>query len=77
MENFSEFDNRDDNGKIAENFIFRELLTMGFKAKYWRTTSKGEIDFIIQGENGIVPIEVKQWRPGRKKHIQLHRDLQN
>ena len=59
MDNFSDFDNRDDKGKIAENFVFRELITMGFDAKYWRTTSKGEVDFVIKINEELIPIEVK------------------
>jgi predicted AAA+ superfamily ATPase len=59
MENFSDFDNRDDRGKLAENFVFRELTSLNFKIKYWRTTSKGEIDFVIEKENELIPIEVK------------------
>lgn len=59
MENFSNFDNRDDKGKLAENFVFRELASSNFKIKYWRTTSKGEVDFVIEKENELVPIEVK------------------
>ena len=57
--NLLEFDNRDDRGKLAENFVFRELLTMGYKVKYWRTTGDAEMDFVIETNDGIVPIEVK------------------
>jgi uncharacterized protein len=57
--NFTEFDNREDRGILAENFVFRELITMGFKTKYWRTSGGAEMDFIIETSEGIVPIEVK------------------
>ncbi len=26
---------------------------------YWRTKSKAEVDFILSGEGGIIPVEVK------------------
>ena len=57
--NFTEFDNREDRGIIAENFVFRELVTLGFKPKYWRTSGGAEMDFIIETNDGLVPIEVK------------------
>ena len=57
--NFLDFDKREDRGIIAENFVFRELLKMGFKTKYWRTAGGAEMDFIIETAEGIVPVEVK------------------
>ncbi len=70
MDNFSEFDNRDDKGKIAENFVFRELITLGFDVKYWRTTSKGEVDFVIKNNEELIPVEVKfgGGTPGKSLH---------
>ena len=46
-------------GKIFENYVLTELLKMGFSPKYWRTKTKTEVDFIIEKENNIIPIEVK------------------
>ncbi len=46
-------------GKLFENYVLSELLKMGFSPKYWRTKTKTEVDFIIEKENNIIPIEVK------------------
>ena len=46
-------------GKLFENYVLTELLKMGFTPKYWRTKSKAEVDFIVEKENNIIPIEVK------------------
>ena len=46
-------------GKIFENYVLTELLKIGFTPKYWRTKSKTEVDFIIEKENEIIPLEVK------------------
>ena len=46
-------------GKLFENYVLTELLKMGFSPKYWRTKTKTEVDFIIEKENNIIPIEVK------------------
>ena len=59
LDNFSDSDKRTDLGQLAENFVFRELKTKGYKVKYWRTGGKAEVDFIIETESDIVPIEVK------------------
>jgi predicted AAA+ superfamily ATPase len=60
MNNFMPLENRTDKGVILENFIFNELrLNFDEKINYWRTTSKAEVDFVIQVGNEIIPIEVK------------------
>jgi len=46
-------------GKLFENYVLSELLKMGFSPKYWRTKTKTEVDFIIEKENKIIPVEVK------------------
>lgn len=46
-------------GKLFENYILSELLKMGFTPKYWRTKTKTEVDFIVELENNIIPVEVK------------------
>jgi predicted AAA+ superfamily ATPase len=43
---------------LYENFVYNELK-LEFPVKYWRTTSKAEVDFVVQFVNGIVPVEVK------------------
>ncbi len=47
------------NGKLFENYVLTELLKLGFTPKYWRTKTKTEVDFVIEKENKIIPIEVK------------------
>lgn len=46
-------------GKSFENYVLTELLKMGFTPKYWRTKTKTEVDFIVESDNKIIPIEVK------------------
>lgn len=47
------------NGKVFENYVFSEILKLGIKPKYWRTKVKAEVDFVIEKEKEIIPIEVK------------------
>jgi len=44
---------------IFENYVLCELLKMGFSVRYWRTKGNSEVDFVVETEGGIVPIEVK------------------
>jgi len=53
-----EFDVGSD-GKIFENYVFSELLKLGIIPKYWRTKTKTEVDFVIEKEKEVIPIEVK------------------
>ncbi len=46
-------------GKLFENYVLSELTKAGFTPKYWRNKSKAEVDFIVEKENEIIPIEVK------------------
>ena len=59
LDNLLPYENRDDNGKLAENFVFSELIRLRKKVKYWRTKSGAEMDFLIEENNEIIPIEVK------------------
>jgi len=65
MLNFSRntFANIQYDGMVFQNFIYtilKEKYDNGLsKINYWRTKDKAEVDFIVNIENGIMPIEVK------------------
>jgi len=46
-------------GRLFENYVLTELLKMGFRPKYWRTKSGAEVDFIVEKEGLVIPVEVK------------------
>jgi predicted AAA+ superfamily ATPase len=46
-------------GRLFENYVLSELIKIGFSPKYWRTKSKAEVDFVIEKESEIIPVEVK------------------
>ena len=61
LNNFQSFENRTDQGRLAENFVFTELIS-NFKdceLKFWRTTGKAEVDFVLIKNNQPIPLEVK------------------
>lgn len=60
--NFNDITNRADRGHILENYVYLELLKSipkHSKIFYYRTADGAEIDFIIEGVDGLIPIEVK------------------
>jgi len=62
LSDFRKLDQRKDAGSLVENYVFMALKRKsdGFQnINFWRTKSKAEVDFVIQRENKIIPIEVK------------------
>ncbi len=47
-----------DFARLYENFVHNELKRR-YAVKYWRTTAKTEVDFIIEHKKEITPVEVK------------------
>jgi len=52
------FDAKPD-GKLFENYVFTELLKLGVMPKYWRTKTKTEVDFVVEKDSTVIPVEVK------------------
>ena len=59
LNNFQELDSRIDKGLINECFVASELIKKDLEIKFWRTKAKAEVDFILEKEGEIIPIEVK------------------
>jgi uncharacterized protein len=52
------FDAKPD-GRLFENYVFTEMLKLGVMPKYWRTKTKTEVDFVVEGDSVVIPVEVK------------------
>ena len=59
INNFNSLDGRVDKGFLYENFIFNQLNKQEVAVNYWRTKSKAEVDFVVDRNNKLVPIECK------------------
>ena len=60
-------------GAVYENVVAQQLLCAGFPLLYYNNNRKGEIDFLVEtNEGGIIPIEVKSG-----KDYKLHTALNN
>ena len=46
-------------GAIAENYVAKELTSNGYNLYYYSSPGKVELDFLLDTEDGIIPIEVK------------------
>ena len=49
-------------GIFFENFVANELIAKGHKLFYWRGKSSAELEFIIESNNKLYPIDVKKGR---------------
>jgi len=47
-------------GALTENYIAQALSTNGHPLYYWKNENTAELDFIIQSEGKVIPIEVKK-----------------
>lgn len=59
---YGNLNNSMDFGFVFQNFIFnilKEKLSKNHEIKYWRTTDKAEVDFVIDKITEVIPIEIK------------------
>ena len=49
-------------GIFFENFVANELIAKGLKLFYWRGKASAELEFIIESNNKLYPIDVKKGR---------------
>lgn len=58
-------------GAIAENYVAQELTAKKTPLFYWRSDDTAEIDFVIQQEMNIIPIEVKKGLRTRSRSLSV------
>lgn len=46
-------------GPLTEHYVANELRAKGYDSYYWESDGKAELDFMIQKDADIIPIEVK------------------
>lgn len=62
------------NGSLFENAVAQELVSRGFQVYYFNSKKQGEIDFLIEMNGSVCPIEVKSGK-SYKKHSALENIL--
>ena len=59
-------------GGMAENYVNVQLAINGYRTYYWESDRGAEIDFVIQREGQIIPIEVKSADNTRAKSLKVY-----
>lgn len=59
-------------GGMVENYICNQLICNGYQAFYWLSERGAEVDFIIQRERSIIPIEVKSADNTKAKSLSIY-----
>ncbi len=60
-------------GVLVENYIASALKINFDELYYWSSEGKAEIDFVIQFEDKIYPLEVKSGMTSKKKSLQVYK----
>lgn len=59
-------------GGMVENYVNVQLSINGYKTYYWESERGAEIDFVIQRDGQIIPIEVKSADNTRAKSLKVY-----
>ena len=67
-------DLNDFKGGMTENYVNVQLIMNGYKTYYWESERGAEIDFVIQRDGHIIPIEVKSADNTKAKSLKVYTD---
>jgi len=59
-------------GGMTENYVNSQLVLNGHKTYYWMTDRGAEVDFVVQLEGDIIPIEVKSADNTKAKSLNVY-----
>lgn len=59
-------------GGMAENYVEVQLSINGYKTYYWESERGAEIDFVVQRDGKLIPIEVKSADNTRAKSLKVY-----
>jgi hypothetical protein len=64
-------------GGMTENYVQVQLAINGYQTYYWESERGAEIDFVIQREGKLIPIEVKAADNTKAKSLKIYMDTYN
>ena len=64
------------NGAIYENAVAQELHAHSWKLRYFNSKKQGEVDFLLEQDSEIIPLEVKSGKD-YQRHVALNNLLSN
>jgi uncharacterized protein len=60
-------------GALTENYVAQELVATKQKGLYyWTSSGTAEVDFLLQQESEIYPLEVKSGESSKKKSLLVY-----
>jgi uncharacterized protein len=60
-------------GALAENYVAATLASNGYPLYYWQSENTAEIDFVIQKDDLVIPIEVKAGKRVKSRSLSVYR----
>ena len=61
-------------GGMTENYVCSQLIASGYPCYFWMSARGAEVDFIIQRDGKILPIEVKSSENTKAKSLNVYID---
>jgi predicted AAA+ superfamily ATPase len=58
-------------GALAENYVAQEFTTKRKPLFYWKSEDTAEIDFVLQNETEVIPVEVKKGKRTRSRSLDM------
>jgi len=56
-------------GAMTENYVAQCFKAKKYRLAYWQSEGKAEVDFVLQKEGKVVPVEVKKGMRNRSKSL--------
>jgi len=56
-------------GSMAENYVAQSFTNKGYDLFYWQSDGKAEIDFVLQIDDSVIPVEVKKGTRNRSRSL--------
>jgi len=56
-------------GSMAENYVAQAFVDKGYDLFYWQSEGKAEIDFVLQIQDSVIPVEVKKGHRNRSRSL--------
>lgn len=61
-------------GAMTENYVAQAFATKGYPLYYWRNDNTAEVDFVLQQEGRVIPVEVKKGKRVRSASMNIFRE---
>lgn len=64
-------------GAFTENFIAQELSTHDFSLYYWTSSGEAKVNFVIEQDMAVYPLEIKAGESRQKKSLLVYNEKYN